>query len=306
LKETLPKAWNKLVIEQDELLIELISETSEKICGYEANENQVKDFLLTHKNQLVLSIDKPPSSSIKKQQQKPLNKKKSPDVGLKIQGSELQLNIHALKVEKQNAKALVEGFSKNSLLYYSSIFTAHKNAKSLHKNFRRIPKLLTVFKGQPKKEYPLSEIGKDLHAKDYELRKNYVAVLDKIFHIKNNIKMWEELCSNGIFDIWEPKAPYNSLNGKDDPMILLLRIFEIDYDFTIRIVPKNNYIDTIKYFDNNGIPIPISKVRIIRPIISNNSFESIIEKIKEVTFTYLEGKGEVEICNTIEMVKKLL
>lgn len=45
IKENLPKAWQKLISEPDEMLVELLNETLEKICGYKAEENQIADFL---------------------------------------------------------------------------------------------------------------------------------------------------------------------------------------------------------------------------------------------------------------------
>jgi len=164
-----------------------------------------------------------------------------------------------LKVERQNAKAMVEGFVKDSNRYYVSIFTAHSGAKSIQHDFYKHPKLIeNTVKTKPRKIYPLSQIGQKLNAESYEIPKRYIAVLDRIFHIKNEIKVWEELCNNGIFDIWEPEAPYNSLKNKKDPMILVLRIFQIDYDFSSEI-------------DNSTSPyfsiIPKIKVSLIKPII---------------------------------------
>lgn len=45
IKENLPKAWQKLISEPDEMLIELLNETLEKISGYKAETNQIADFL---------------------------------------------------------------------------------------------------------------------------------------------------------------------------------------------------------------------------------------------------------------------
>jgi len=59
LKDTLPKAWNKIISEADELLIELINETSEKICGYKADSELVEQFLSKHRDQLVISAAPP-------------------------------------------------------------------------------------------------------------------------------------------------------------------------------------------------------------------------------------------------------
>jgi predicted type IV restriction endonuclease len=45
IQETLPKAWMRLVTEPDELLVELIAETTEKLCGYRPNTSAVESFL---------------------------------------------------------------------------------------------------------------------------------------------------------------------------------------------------------------------------------------------------------------------
>jgi len=55
LKDTLPKAWNKIISEPDELLIELISETAEKFCGYKADNGLVEQFLSSYRGQLMIS-----------------------------------------------------------------------------------------------------------------------------------------------------------------------------------------------------------------------------------------------------------
>jgi predicted type IV restriction endonuclease len=45
IKKSMPRAWNKIVSEPDGLLVDLLLETLEKICGYRAEEKQVKRFL---------------------------------------------------------------------------------------------------------------------------------------------------------------------------------------------------------------------------------------------------------------------
>lgn len=55
LKDTLPIAWNKIISEIDELLVELINETTEKICGYKADSELVEQFLLKYKEQILIS-----------------------------------------------------------------------------------------------------------------------------------------------------------------------------------------------------------------------------------------------------------
>ena len=45
INRSLPKAWNKIISEPDELLVDLINETLEKICGYRADEQHIESFL---------------------------------------------------------------------------------------------------------------------------------------------------------------------------------------------------------------------------------------------------------------------
>ncbi len=54
IKEALPQAWNKLVAEADEILIDLLSETTEKLCGYKADSETVGAFLDDNREKLLL------------------------------------------------------------------------------------------------------------------------------------------------------------------------------------------------------------------------------------------------------------
>lgn len=45
MEETLPKAWDKLITEPDELLVELVAETTEKLCGHRPDTTMVEKFL---------------------------------------------------------------------------------------------------------------------------------------------------------------------------------------------------------------------------------------------------------------------
>lgn len=64
LEETLPKAWNKIIEEADELLIDLINETSEKLCGFKADTELIEQFLVKNKNLFIISsaINRPTQS----------------------------------------------------------------------------------------------------------------------------------------------------------------------------------------------------------------------------------------------------
>lgn len=45
LKDSLPKAWQRLILEPDDRLIELITNKTEEICGYKADAEMVEQFL---------------------------------------------------------------------------------------------------------------------------------------------------------------------------------------------------------------------------------------------------------------------
>lgn len=189
--------------------------------------------------------------------------------------TEVDINEITLKVERQNAKAMVEGFMKDSERYYVSIYAASKKSISLKKDFQRFPKLVENNNARdPKKIYPLSHIGKKMAAEFYEVPQRYVAVLDRIFHIKNGINLWKDICTNGLFDIWEPQAPFNCLNEKVDPMILLLRIYEVDYDF----------MNDIRRYNAHYSRIPERRVRRVKPVIPLNRDDSSNTKFNGALF----------------------
>lgn len=50
IRQNLPKAWNKILSGPDELLVELINETLEKICGHKAETEQIVNFIKKHIN----------------------------------------------------------------------------------------------------------------------------------------------------------------------------------------------------------------------------------------------------------------
>lgn len=54
IEETLPEAWNKLVSEPDALLVDLLSEITEKLCGFKPETDEVTRFLKHHEGQFLL------------------------------------------------------------------------------------------------------------------------------------------------------------------------------------------------------------------------------------------------------------
>ena len=54
IRDTWPKAWNKIVREPDSLLAELLAETTEKLCGFKPDEAEAAEFIREHQDRLVL------------------------------------------------------------------------------------------------------------------------------------------------------------------------------------------------------------------------------------------------------------
>lgn len=213
----------------------------------------------------------------------------------------IELNTNTLKAEKVNALAWTIGMKKDDRTTKTSIFTASKHSWSLKKNFNRCPKLITTFP-TIHTEYPLSEIGNKLQFENRDsIPLKYVAVLTTVFHIKNKIEIWKDFCNNGIFDIWNPAAPYNSLNlpshfisdfdveseqysslnEKKDPMILLIRVYELDNEYSNddvlvwskgRTKGVNTHFDKIKDDVNR-------KVLLKNPVIQDDDFYEIRRKL---------------------------
>lgn len=59
IKNTLPKAWGKLLNEADENLIELIAETTEKLCGYNPEHSIVENFLASYVRKIEVGVKVP-------------------------------------------------------------------------------------------------------------------------------------------------------------------------------------------------------------------------------------------------------
>ena len=109
----------------------------------------------------------------------------------------------------------------------TSMYTSHEGAVVLKDNFLTKPKLITISKGINKNHYSsvlgsyiLNSIGGTAKKIPQKLidenNGKYVVKLAKVHHLsRNHIKIWNEFCTNGLFNIWNPAAPYNRLNKKE-------------------------------------------------------------------------------------------
>ena len=58
IKETLPKAWKKIVTEPDDLLVELLADATEKLCGYKPDNEIVEEFLIKVSQRTVIQPER--------------------------------------------------------------------------------------------------------------------------------------------------------------------------------------------------------------------------------------------------------
>ena len=65
IEENLPEAWNKLTEEKDEILLDLVAEKVESLCGHKPTEDQVWDFLESLKR--TGFSEKPSSPTLRKE-----------------------------------------------------------------------------------------------------------------------------------------------------------------------------------------------------------------------------------------------
>ena len=184
---------------------------------------------------------------------------------------------------------MIMGFKKNGVQHNTSIFCAKEQSVSVKDgDFRTYPnnwKLIRQMAGDG--VYNPTILGRSC-ARNYNHKMKYIAVLDTVFYIKNNEELWDELCTNGIFDIWLPGAPYYNLEDDLNPMILLLRICEIKNGFSeVDIRDIHLHAEIIKG-DRD--------VSIKRPIIPNTEFSLIKDKILNT----LKEFGAYECMDEIE------
>jgi len=65
IKETLPGAWNKIISEPDTLIIDLLAEFVEKICGFKPDKEDVETFFQTYQNRFLIT-ETPPITDMPK------------------------------------------------------------------------------------------------------------------------------------------------------------------------------------------------------------------------------------------------
>ncbi len=163
--------------------------------------------------------------------------------------------------------------------YQQSIWLAVKDW--LTAKDRYSPALLTFNRTHTR--FELSRIGEEKDAENVKIPFKYIAELDCEYFVRNKLELWERLCSNGLFDIWNPRAPYKRFDqAKSDPAkfrIQLLRIYEIDHEFNDNDIRNaSSRVDKLKSSN-----IEVTK---IGPAISNEDFRNMKELLEHSIAPY--------------------
>ena len=216
----------------------------------------------------------------------------------------VKLNEKTMKLNLENFLGMTHGFDKKDQRIRTAIQVSHKNcgyhfcevyAKRTEDYF-----LMTAFKGtrvkekdQPaNKEYIMQWEMKNLcntyknkrydtyNVRNWELEDHkYILNVASVYDLSDNENIREnifkELCSNGLFDIWNPRAPCNRLEKLTNAQIELFRVFEIyngvDRDDIDVINSRFDLYDKIK----KGMRLDIKK-----PLISDDEFVALKSKLE--------------------------
>jgi len=206
---------------------------------------------------------------------------------------DIRLHNKTFKLDKANAWAMIEGFgNENTKQAIYCIITRDKNWWNEGNN------RLLSFSGDIPFQNLLSDFGKPFTRYQNPPLK-YIAVCDTIYQINNDIELWNILCNNDIFDIWQPEAPekrFSNLKREQDYFISLLRVFEIDYEFD-----KQQHLKGGEAFNPHEFKddcLDLLDRQITNCIIDDFEFNELKTKIENLIEPFFVNKFEIE--NTLE------
>jgi hypothetical protein len=172
------------------------------------------------------------------------------------------LDKRSFKIDKANAMAMISGYVNNNEKTHQAIW-----CDVIRKPF---PMLITLNRTTTK--FPMSRVGNSLNTDNYSIPLKYIAIFDSEYSIRNDMKLWEKICTNGLFDIWDPYAPYRRFaESKADEKqyrIQIIRVWEIEnqfYDSDIR-----HASDRIDHISKENRTVSLKS-----PVINDEEFKNI-------------------------------
>jgi len=189
-----------------------------------------------------------------------------------------QLVQNTFRLDWPNAKALISGFPKNG-----------KKIHQIMYSFTRIPQFpaLISYIRTPTR-FELSTTGQNLNTSTNLPPLKYIADLIDIYTVDNNIQLWNIVCNNGLFDIWQPNAPFTRFqeSKSEKCFIGILRIYEINETFESGkdIIENSNLRNPPSIVNNKR------NVTILRPVISDEEFNSSVQLFESSIKQYITEK----------------
>lgn len=88
--------------------------------------------------------------------------------------------------------------------------------------------------------FQLSSIGcsylNDIENKEYMLK--FIAFVDEQIKININKDLFNKICKNGFFQIWNPEGPMKYFQGKQEGYIILFRVYELEKPIDENLIEK--------------------------------------------------------------------
>lgn len=199
---------------------------------------------------------------------------------------------NCLKIDRPDAKAMIQGYLGEN---------GEKTCQTILPDFNvwhdvvnmRFPLLITTNKGPTRFRNGLSSCGRRLNSDDYQPEYKYIAHLDSVYYINNDMRLWEEVCSNGLLNIWKPETPFSrfadSNIDESNIKIFLLRLWVIKQNFSKKVSARTPSIDHLNSKSRN--------ISILGPLITGDNFKAIRNLLDKSTKPYLtkdiERKDEI-------------
>jgi len=120
IDETLPEAWNRIISDSDTCLVDLLSETTGKLCGYTPDNDTVTAFLKSHRETLRITEPKSGDAFEKRGKEKEGKAPKSKGaaeegkqkISLPREGTRDRATIELLKEKERTFEELLEALLK--------------------------------------------------------------------------------------------------------------------------------------------------------------------------------------------------
>lgn len=118
----------------------------------------------------------------------------------------------------------------------------------------------------------------------------YIAIIDEQLEIDINQNIFNKLCTNGYFQIWNPESPIKYFKGKEKGYIILLRVYEIDTIVDERLLERGRSGRNYYYGLTDSV-----ECKIKRPVLSDDEYS----KVKNSIIKLIQNDSDRAYVNSI-------